>query len=108
MSLSQQTQELVATIITEQCYSLRENEFQKQTLAKEDTFLLLNIFQRIDTKRQNNLETLDFVTFFRDNYLVVSEADCFLLVRANDSNADGMISLSDLMKMLLPNRYSTF
>jgi hypothetical protein len=54
------------------------------------------------------LETLDFVTFFRDNYLVVAEADCFLLVRANDSNADGMINLSDFMKMLLPSRYSTF
>ena len=44
MSLSESTKQLVATIITEQCYSLRENQFQKETLAKEDTFLMLNIF----------------------------------------------------------------
>jgi len=48
MSLTRETQELVARIITQQISSIRETEYQKEVLAKESKFLALNIFQRID------------------------------------------------------------
>jgi hypothetical protein len=53
------------------------------------------------------LDSLDFVVFFRDNNLVVSEADCFMLVRNTDSNNDGMLNLADMMKLLCPRSYTT-
>lgn len=107
MSLTRKTQELVAKIITTQALSLRESEFQKQVLTRESQFLMLNIFQRIDFSRKMQIDTLDLVTFFRDNFLVVSEADCYMLVRQSDSNNDGALNLSDLMKLLAPRSYTT-
>jgi hypothetical protein len=43
--------------------------------------MLLNVFQRMDTNRRMQLDTLDLCAFFRDNNLVVSEADCYMLVK---------------------------
>ena len=53
------------------------------------------------------IDTLDLVVFFRDNYLVVSEADCYMLVKQMDSNNDGLLNLSDMMKILCPRSYTT-
>lgn len=44
MALTRNTQEIVAKIITQQCHSIRETEFQKEVLAKEKNFVALNIF----------------------------------------------------------------
>ena len=52
------------------------------------------------------IDTLDLITFFRDNNLVVSEADCYLLVKQYDSNADGVLSLIDFMFILCPRTYT--
>jgi hypothetical protein len=53
------------------------------------------------------IDTLDLVCFFRDNHLVVSEADCYMLVKQMDSNCDGLLNLSDLMRILCPLEYTT-
>jgi hypothetical protein len=53
------------------------------------------------------LDTLDLVNFFRDNKLVVSEADCYMLVKQYDSNYDGLLNLQDLMLILCPNNYTS-
>ncbi len=107
MALTIQTQELVAQIIAQQCYFIRECEVQKEVLAKEPQFLLLNVFQRIDANRRMQLDTLDLCAFFRENNLVVSEADCYMLVKQLDSNGDGMLNLSDIMNLLCPRSYTT-
>ena len=67
----------------------------------------VNVFQRIDTRRRMQIDTLDLVVFFRENYLVVSEADCYMLVKQMDSNNDGLLNLADLIRILCPLRYTT-
>ena len=52
------------------------------------------------------MTTLDLVNFFRDNGLVVSEADCYMLVKMFDSNGAGSLSLLDLMLILCPRSYT--
>jgi Ca2+-binding EF-hand superfamily protein len=76
-------------------------------LAKEPGFLALNVFQRIDRDRRMQIDSLDLVVFFRDNYLVVSEADCFMLVNSVDSNNDGLLNYSDFIKIICPQQYTT-
>lgn len=107
MSLTLRTQEMVARIITQQCMSIRETEFQKLVLSQENRFLVVNAFQRIDQRRRMQIDTLDLVVFFRDNQLVVSEADCYMLVNQMDSNNDGMLNLADVMRLLCPRTYTT-
>jgi Ca2+-binding EF-hand superfamily protein len=68
--------------------------------------VVLNAFSRIAKPDENNIDSLDIVTFFRDNSLVVSEADCYMLVQQFDSNGDGLLSLADLMKVLAPKEYT--
>ena len=53
------------------------------------------------------IDTLDLVVFFRDNYLVVSEADCYMLVKQMDSNNDGLLNLADMMRIMCPRSYTT-
>lgn len=69
--------------------------------------MLLNVFQRIDVKRGMQLDTLDLCAFFRENNLVVSEADCYMLVKQLDSNSDGMLNLTDIMNLLCPRNYTS-
>jgi len=38
--------------------------------------------------------------------MVVSEADCFMLVKMFDSNGDGLLSLIDMMLILCPRNYT--
>ena len=53
------------------------------------------------------IDTLDLVVFFRDNNLVVSEADCYMLVNAMDSNNDGYLNYADILRILCPTTYTT-
>ena len=55
--------------------------------------MLLNAFCRIDRNQRQKIDTMDLIEFFRENNLVVSEADCYMLVKQFDSNADGYLSL---------------
>ena len=79
--ISPETIELVARIITEQANSIRDCEVQKEVLAKNKSFVVLNAFCRIDREAKQHINTLDLFNFFHDNGLVVSEADCYMLVR---------------------------
>ena len=54
---------------------------------------MLNAFCRIDKNGRNAINTLDMLAFFRDNGLIVSEADCYMLIKMFDSNGDGLLSL---------------
>jgi hypothetical protein len=62
-------------------------------LAKQDQFVLLNAFCRIDRKQRQKIDTMDLMEFFRENSLIVSESDCYMLVKQFDSNLDGYLSL---------------
>lgn len=62
-------------------------------LAKQTQFVLLNAFCRIDRKQRQKIDTMDLMEFFQQNNLIMSEADCYLLVRQFDSNLDGYLSL---------------
>ena len=55
--------------------------------------MLLNAFCRIDRHHRQKIDTMDLMEFFRENNLIVSEADCYMLVRHFDSNFDGYLSL---------------
>ena len=48
---------------------------------------------RIDQGAKQHINTLDLLAFFRDNGLVMSESDCYMLVKQFDSNGDGMLNL---------------
>ena len=105
-ALTETTQELVASIISDQAKCFRECEVQKEVLANQKNFVVLNIMRRLDTNNTNAITTLDLVNFFRDNNLVVSEADCYMLVKAFDANGQGNLSLLDLMQILCPRTYT--
>ena len=66
---------------------------QKVVLAQNHSLVVLNAFCRIDQNAKQHINTLDLHTFFRDNGLIISEADCYMLVKQFDSNGDGMLSL---------------
>jgi len=92
-ALTPATQELVAQIICDQALSFRECEIQKEVLAKNHSLVVLNAFCRIDQNQKQHITTLDLHNFFRENGLIISEADCYMLVKQFDSNGDGMLSL---------------
>ena len=73
--------------------SIRECEIQKEVLAKNNGLVVLNAFCRLDKDRKQQINTMDLLDFFRQNGLIVSEADCYMLVKQFDSNGDGMLSL---------------
>jgi len=93
-------------VISTQALAFRESEIQKEVLAKHKQFVVLSAFCRIAGMEKSGIDTIDLVTFFRDNGLVVSEADCYMLVKKFDSNNDGLISLGDLVSILCPRSYS--
>lgn len=81
MALSHSSKQLVADIVSTYALCLRESEIQREVLAKQDQFVLLNAFCRIDRHRRQKIDTMDLMEFFRENALIVSEADCYMLVR---------------------------
>ena len=103
--VSRATLDRVADIITTQALSIRETEIQKLVLVNHKEFVVLNAFCRISNQKQL-ITTLDLVEFFRENGLVVSEGDCYMLVTAFDKKGNGMLSLGDMMLMLAPSSYN--
>ena len=61
----------------------------------------------MDVNRRMQLDTLDLCAFVRENNLVVSEADCYMLVKQLDSNSDGLLNLTDIINLLCPRGYTT-
>ena len=106
MALTYETQNLLAQIITQQAMQIRETEIQKEVLAQDRHFVALNAFMRLDRRNKGQISTLDLACFFRDNKLVVSEADCYMLVKQFDSNSDGLLNLLDVMLILCPRTYT--
>jgi len=51
------------------------------------------VFKRIDRGCNGYINSLDLVTFFRENGKVIPEADTYMLINAFDSNMDGRLSL---------------
>lgn len=102
--VSQGTLERVADIITTQAQSIRETEIQKLVLVAQKEFVVLNAFFRISQQKQY-ITTLDLITFFRNNGLIVSEGDCYMLITAFDKVGTGVLSLGDLMLILAPSSY---
>ena len=105
-ALSYQTLELVAKIIYEQAKAIRNCEIQKEVLAQNHSFVVLNAFIRIDSGKKQKITTLDLHNFFRENGLIVSEADCFMLVKQFDGTGTGSLSLLDLTRILCPRSYT--
>jgi len=52
------------------------------------------------------IDSLDLVVFFKQNRVFMSEADCYMLIKAYDSNGDGELNLHDLMVILCPKAYT--
>jgi hypothetical protein len=67
-------------------------------------FVVLNAFCRISGQKQY-ITTLDLISFFRENGLIVSEGDCYMLVTAFDKGGSGVLSLGDMMLILAPSSY---
>mmetsp|Transcript_632 Transcript_632/g.793 ORF Transcript_632/g.793 Transcript_632/m.793 type:complete len:108 (-) Transcript_632:690-1013(-) len=60
----------------------------------------------MDYQSKGYINTLDLVSYFHDNGLIVSESDCYMLVQLFDTNNDGKLSLVDLMLALCPRNYT--
>ena len=54
--------------------------------------MLLNIFRRIDINDKDYITSLDIVAFFKDNGVIISEQDSYILIAMFDSNKDGKLS----------------
>ena len=93
MALTRETLERVAQIIRKQAEAVRDCEIQKEVLCQQKDFVALNVFNRIDSDGKCGIDSLDLVSYFRDNGLVVSEADCYMLVKTFNSKGDGRLSL---------------
>lgn len=93
--LSNETLETVARIIHGEALSQRDCQFQKKALTEFNPkeFCPLNAFKRIDTEGNGFINSLDLVSFFRDNNKIIPEADTYMLINAFDSNNDGKLSL---------------
>ena len=76
-------------------------------LAQSHSFVVLNAFIRLDQGAKQKITTLDLVSFFSDNGIIMAEADCYMLVKQYDVNGNGGLSLLDLTKILCPRSYTT-
>lgn len=85
---------------------ISDNEVQKEVLAHDANFVAISAFQRIDLRRRKKIDSMDLVTFFRDNGLVVGDGDCYLIVKQFDSNYTGSLSLLDFMLAICPQTYT--
>jgi Ca2+-binding EF-hand superfamily protein len=93
--LSRETLNKVAEIIHGEALAQRDCQFTKRALTdfNKKSFCPLNAFKRIDRQGKGNINSLDLVSFFRDNNKVIPEADTYMLITAFDSNMDGKLSL---------------
>jgi len=67
---------------------------------------VINAFCRIARQDKSYIESLDLVTFFRDQGLVVSEGDCYMLVKMFDSGDSGHLDLGAITTILCPRSYT--
>ena len=75
-----------------QALLLREVEYQQEALVTMPDFVVLNAFKFLDRNDKNYLTTLDFLLFLKDNDVIVSESECFMLVASFDQNKDNRLS----------------
>ena len=66
------------------------------------TFITTNLFKRIDYRNKNQLCTLDFVQFLKENGIFINEGDCYFITKQFDTNNDGILNLSDFIKFICP------
>ena len=104
--VSKSTLERAALVMVTQAQQIREVEIQKEVLCMHKEFVVLTAFCRIAGQEKNHVDTLDLVSFFRDEGLIVSEGDCYMLVRMFDSDGDGLLSLGDITTILCPRSYT--
>ena len=55
-------------------------------------FVVLNAFKRLDRGDKDYINTLDVLLFLKENSVIVSEQECFILIAAFDSNKDNRLS----------------
>jgi Ca2+-binding EF-hand superfamily protein len=55
-------------------------------------FVVLNAFKRLDRGDKDFISTLDILLFLKENGVIVSEQECFMLVGAFDANKDNQLS----------------
>jgi len=58
-------------------------------------FVVLNAFKRIDKGDKDFITTLDILLFLKENNVIVSEQECFMIVAAFDSNKDNRLSFTE-------------
>ena len=92
MNISEETIENLARIYCTEALNEREIQYYKEVLAKHKDFVLLNIFRRIDINDKDYITSLDIVAFFKDNGVIISEQDSYILIAMFDSNKDGKLS----------------
>ncbi len=90
--ISHSTLELLAQILCKEALLLREVEFHQEALVSLPDFVVLNAFKRLDRGDKDYLTTLDFLLFFKDNGIIVSEQECFMLLSSFDANHDHRLS----------------
>ena len=90
--MSHATLELLAQILCKNAILLREVDYHKEALVRMPEFVVLNAFKRLDRGDKDYLNTLDILLFLKENSVIVSEQDCYMLVAAFDSNKDNKLS----------------
>lgn len=55
-------------------------------------FVVLNSFKRLDRGDKDFINTLDILLFLKENSVIMSEQECFMLIAAFDSNKDNRLS----------------
>ena len=55
-------------------------------------FVVLNAFKRVDRGEKDYITTLDILLFLKENGVIVSEQECYLIVSTFDSNKDNKLS----------------
>ena len=55
-------------------------------------FVVLNAFKRLDRGDKDYITTLDTLLFLRENSIVASELECYLVIAAFDTNKDSKLS----------------
>ena len=58
-------------------------------------FVVLNAFKRIDKGDKDFITPLDILLFLKENNVIVSEQECFMIVAAFDSNKDNRLSFTE-------------
>jgi Ca2+-binding EF-hand superfamily protein len=55
-------------------------------------FVVLNAFKRLDRGDKDFINTLDVLLFLKENHVIVSEQECYMLIAAFDSNRNNKLS----------------